>query len=698
MPGLNLNGILPVQSLAQLLAERTNAASLRQHTPLMQSLAGHVRKCWDAAYRAKMQTVDQRLLRNLRQRRGEYEPEMLADIKAQGGSEIFMAITSNKCRAASAWLRDTLMGAKDEKPWSIRPTPLPDLPPNLKQVVFDEANQRVMSLEQLEGRMISYQEAYELIQQVKSQRLVEMREMAKEAAGRMEDAMEDQMLQGEWREVFSSFLDDLVTFPAALLKGPVLRRRPQMVWKDAGDGTFEPVVTEEVTPTWARVDPFNAYPAPGSTHPNDGFFIERHRLSRLALTELQGVDGYDDDAIAAVLEEYGRGGLRDWLYIDSAKAQAEGKSISAVMDNIEGDIDALQYWGAVQGRALAEWGMDDTDLDPVKEYHCEVWLIGRWVIKAILNYDPFHRKPYFKASFAEVPGNFWGNGVPDLMRDCQSMCNYAARSIADNMGLASGPQIAINTDRLVPGEDLTEVYPRKLWQMVSDPMGSTAPPIDFFQPQSISGELIAIFDKFAARADEDTGIPRYITGDNAGVGGAGRTASGMSMLMGNAGKTIKQVIFNIDTHVLQPAVERLYVHNMMYSNDPDLKGDVSIVAVGAEGLVVKDAAQTRRNEFLQVVLSNPMTQQIVGQKGIAALLHEQAKTLDMDADEIVPDEETLLLQQIDQQAQQAQQLQAQGMMGQADPQQNGARRRAVQPSGQALMTGEPITDTMGAPA
>ena len=44
MPGLNLNCILPVQSLSQLLADRTNEASLRQHTPLMQSLATNVRK------------------------------------------------------------------------------------------------------------------------------------------------------------------------------------------------------------------------------------------------------------------------------------------------------------------------------------------------------------------------------------------------------------------------------------------------------------------------------------------------------------------------------------------------------------------------------------------------------------------------------------------------------------------------------
>src|SRR5574343_1558983 len=118
MPGLNINGILPVRSLSDMLEEEKREAELRQQQPYIQSLAGYVRKCWDSARTAKMQTVEQRLLTKLRQRRGEYEPDLLADIKQQGGAEIYMMITSNKCRAASSWLRDTLMGAKDEKPWS----------------------------------------------------------------------------------------------------------------------------------------------------------------------------------------------------------------------------------------------------------------------------------------------------------------------------------------------------------------------------------------------------------------------------------------------------------------------------------------------------------------------------------------------------------------------------------------------------
>ena len=694
MPGLNINGILPVRSLKDMLDEEKREAELRQQQPHIQSLAGYVRKCWDSARTAKMQTVEERLLKNLRQRRGEYEPDLLDEIRKGGGSEIYMMLTSNKCRAASAWLRDTLMGVKDEKPWSIEPTPIPDIQPKLKEAVFQEANQQAQQIEMMSGTALQPREAYELIQQIKTRMQVEMKEMAKEAAERMEHKMEDQMIEGGFREAFAAFIDDLVTFPSAIIKGPVLRKKPRLTWQETtdemGGSSFEPVVEDEVIPTWSRVDPFNAYPAPNSTHPNDGFFIERHRLSRQSLNELIDVDGYDSGAIKAVLDDFGRGGLRDWLYIDSAKAQAEGKSVSAAQSNPETEIDAIQFWGGVQGKMLSEWGLDkdgDAEIDPTKEYHCEVWLIGNWVIKAILNYDPFHRKPYFKTSFEEIPGSFWGNAPPDLMRDSQNMCNYAARAIADNMGIASGPQIGFNIDRLPAGEDLTQMFPWKVWQFTADPMGSSAPAIDFFQPQSIAGELMQIFDKFSNRADEDTGIPRYITGDNAGIGGAGRTASGMSMLMGNAGKTIKQVIFNIDTYVLHQLIERLYFHNMQYADDPDLKGDVNIVAQGANSLVVKDAAQQRRNEFLQLAVSNPIVQQVVGMEGIAALLHEQAKTLDMDADEIVPTPEIMQLRQMQQMMQQPQAPQDAGQ---------GARRRASpEANQQKLMTGEPVTDTVG---
>src|SRR6185437_12820695 len=114
--------------------------------------------------------------------------------------------------------------------------------------------------------------------------------------------------------------------------------------------------------------------------------------------------------------------------------------------------------------------------------------------------------------------------------DCQDMCNAAARSLAANMAIASGPQVAVNTGRMPPGEDATQMYPWKLWQFESDPMGSTAPPVIFFQPGSNADELMRVYERFSILADEYTGIPKYMTGTE-GTPGAGRTASGLSMMI-----------------------------------------------------------------------------------------------------------------------------------------------------------------------
>jgi hypothetical protein len=165
------------------------------------------------------------------------------------------------------------------------------------------------------------------------------------------------------------------------------------------------------------------------------------------------------------------------------------------------------------------------------------------------------------------------------------------------------------------------------------------------------------------------------------AGGAGRTASGMSMLMNNAGKALKQVIANVDTHVMQPMLERLYFYNMRYSDDPELKGDVNIVARGANSLIVKENAQLRRNEFLQIVGSNPIFTNIIGTDGIASLLREQAKTLDMDTDKLIPPE---FVRKALAAAQQNAMMQQQAAMQPQAPQQMG--------SGQQLADGTNTTD------
>jgi hypothetical protein len=156
------------------------------------------------------------------------------------------------------------------------------------------------------------------------------------------------------------------------------------------------------------------------------------------------------------------------------------------------------------------------------------------------------------------------------------------------------------------------------------------------------------------------------------------------MLMGNAGKAIKQVIANIDLGVMTPMLERLYDHNMQYSEDAELKGDVQIVARGASSLVNKDNAQVRRNEFLAAT-ANPIDMSIVGVQGRAAILREVAKTLDMDVDKVVPSMTKMQQQMAAQQAMQ-------------QPQQGTPAKPASMAGGQSLQDGTSATDNFSPPA
>jgi hypothetical protein len=610
-------------------------AQARQSDQVITGLASHVRQAWADAWVAKQNTVETRIIQNVRARRGEYDPERMAMIQAAGGSQVYAMITSLKCRSAGSWIRDVIIGQGSDKPWTLNPEEVPDIDPDTVNSIVQDATLQIKN-QMMQGAPPTDEQVRELLMSMRDQAKQRIRDEAWQAAARMEDKMETQLVEGGWLQAMDQFIDDLTTFPSAILKGPIIRNKPKLKWVKE-NGAWTPDVQQTLVMEWARVDPFMIYPSPSAATPQEGYLIERHRLSRRELNEMIGVDGYDDGAIRMVLDEYGDRGLHDWLVNETMYTDAKGQSTTAVQNNSEGLIDALQYWGSVPGSCLIEWGMDAKEIPvPTDEYDAEVWLIGSHVIKAVLNYDPLHRRPYYKASYEEVPGAFWGNSVADLVRDVQIVCNAAMRALVNNMGIASGPQVGINIDRLPAGEDVTQLYPWKIWQYTNDPMNSpgASNPLQFWQPESCIEELNMVFQTFSQLADDYSGVPRYMAGE-APAGGIGRTASGVSMMMGNAGKAVKQVINNIDINVTQPLLDRLYYYNMRYGTDDDLKGDVSLVARGTSALIAKDAAQVRRNEFLQAT-ANPTDMQIVGVEGRAAILREVAKGLDMDTDKVVP--------------------------------------------------------------
>jgi len=612
-----------------------DAAALSQ--PVVDNLAAHVRKVWERNKQAKL-TIERTLARNHRQRSMIYEPEKLAAIKDQGGSEAFIGLTQKKCHDAAAWILDITMPAGD-KPWGLEPTPLPELDPEVQQQAEQKlrqmAIQEALMVEQRTGQPVDVMQVKGIMELARKRMAQAIKDTlydeAKERAERMEKLIEDQFVEGGFYEAYVEVIDDFVTFPAAHMKGPVIRMEKELKWAE-GPGGPVPVVKTVPKKRYERLSPYYAFPDPDATTPNDGNFIELHRLYRKDFSDMLGLKGYKDEAIRQILELYDRGGLHEWLTTDSEKAQAEQRQWSPGFQSDK--IDAIEMWGSVQGRWLIEWGMDPKKIpDPHKEYEVNVWMTGSIVFRCVLNPDPLGRRPYWKACFFAVPGAYWGRALPDTIADDQDQCNAAARAMINNMGFSSGPLYEVDVSRCE--NDDGEIYPWKRFESTSRMM-ETSPAVRFHNVPNTTPALLQVYDKFSLLADEHSGVPAYQQGNTDNVGGAGKTATGLSMLMNASARSIKGAIRHLDVGVVKGVVEQTYLHNMLFHPDRSVKGDLRATVRGSTALMIKEQMAIRRMEFAEKT-NNPVDNAIMGMDGRRELLRGVAEAQDMDVDKIFPE-------------------------------------------------------------
>lgn len=587
-------------------------------------LSGYLQKAWERN-RDHRSKLDDRLLACLRARMGRYSNDQLSKIQEQSGADpVYLKLTGTKCRAASAWVRDILMPAGD-RPWSLTPTPEPSLPGRYEDAIREQAINGAVPLIQ-QGILQGEKDVMDFIAATRDKVMGEIRKEAEQAAKRMEDKIADIMAEGEWETALDEFVEDFVTYPVAYLKGPYPKKIKKLVWgKD-----YQPVPTETIAMCWRRVSPFDIYPAPYSRNLQDQDMIERLRLTHSQLYDMMGLEGYSEEDIKSALQDYEYGNLKDWIWVDYERTQLESDTSYFTTD--PSTIDALHFYGSVPGDILEDWGL--TVKDKHKSYEVDAILVGRHVIRAVINDDPLASRPYFSACWDPVPGSIFGIALPEQMDDHQKIVNACARALCNNMAIASGPQVVILTDMLAEGEDIQGIHPMKIWQMKSSQTGNSGKPVEFFQPEANSAELINVLNDFEKRADDVTNVPRYSYG-NQDVGGAGNTATGLSMLMNSAAKGIRRAIANIDMNVMRPTVYQTFLHVMQTSDDMTIKGDCTVIPRGAAALLVKEQNLTRVQAFLNQT-ANPIDAQIMGPTGRAVLLSEAAKLMDLPADEIVP--------------------------------------------------------------
>jgi hypothetical protein len=619
------------------------------YSALSGHLASRFQEFKDARFNSGIETE---IVNSQRAFNSQYNPRDLAKIKAGGGSEIFMAVTNTKCRAIASWIKDILMNPNVDS-FMIEPTPLQDLPGDLKQKIEEEINAEMEERKRVadeaaqapppeEGQpqppqpVSKVQEAEKTLREVNQLRRdisdAVYEEIKKEGLfqiKQIERLIKDQLIEGKWVEALSDFIDDFVVSPTAIMKGPVIVKNKKLTWVNG-----EPVVSEDYVFENKRVSALDFYPSPSSTTIEDGDCLEHVRYSKSDIRAMKGMPFYKNDMIDKVLEDP----ISNWFNISSIeddKAEIEKRGTEHEMN--KDVIHGIHYFGKVTGELLLEWGGEESEFDisdPTEEYEVEVLMVGPEVIKCQINDDPLSRRPYYKASFCNIPGSFWGRSLPSIIEDDQRMCNATARSLADNLGLSSGPQVELYIDRLADAGEITDIHPHKIWQLTSDKTGGGGRAINFFSVPSNAAELLNVYDSFEKKADDASGLPKYAHGGSQGQGAAA-TAHGLSMLLESASKSIKNAIRNIDYGLIVPRVQYQFYYNLLKNPDLNYTGDVVVNALGSSALTIKGSQQLRRNEFLTAT-ANPTDMAVLGVEGRAEILRVMADDLGLGKN-IVPD-------------------------------------------------------------
>lgn len=640
---MNNVSALPVPSSGLLrvvtpgaLNQADAAASQQTQDPEVpeSALAAHIRgRMQEMRNFRNTEGIAERITAALRTYKGQYDPSTLAAIRQFGGSEVYARVTPTKARGATALLRDIYLSS--ERPWDLDPTPVPTVPDSIDKAINDLVNVEVSTM-QAQGQQVDQQMIADRVQMLRAAAEKAAKKQAQDEADRAADKVEDILREGNFYEAFAEFLADLPIFPFAVIKGPVVRRVSQIKWVNGS-----PQKSEIPRMCWYRVSPFDLYWSAGASNPMEAEFIERIRLTRTELMNVRGLPGYNSAAIDEVLKRFHDRGFREWWDVsDAERARLEEREQwprgnSALIDTVE-------YHGTVSGTTLRDWGMTEQQVpDPLQEYRVQCWLIDRFVIKTQITPTASQRAPYYITSFEKIPGTMAGYGLHDLLEDIQTVINASTRALVNNLSIASGPQVVVNDAVLRPGED-DMLYPWKRWHVNFDPMTTgAAKPIDFFQPNSFAQELLTVIASYGVQADEVSAIPRYMTGSDK-VGGAGRTASGLAMLMGNAGKTLQNIAAQIDRDVFFPCLEQLYEY-IMLTMPGVFRGDEQIVVKGVNYATKREQDRMRQLEFLQMT-ANPIDMQIMGPLGRANVLRSVAGNLGLDHENVIPDDQTLKAQ------------------------------------------------------
>lgn len=552
--------------------------------------------------------IEDRWLKDLRQYRGEYDPEVLAKLHPKR-SKAFLSLTRSKVKTVTSRMTDLLFPANGVKNWGIDPTPIPELSPEVQESIMKQ-------LLEITEVMPSQEEVMKVIH-----------DEANKRGDAMEKEMADQLAELKYREIIRNCINSGGIYGTGILKGPLAKEKVSKRWVPDGQGNWVSVDIPSMIPYCEFVPIWDIYPDMAARKTEDMRYVfQRYSMNRNQLYELGMRSDFNTEAINSYLTAYPEGDASFKTHEEQLRAMSSGSETAPSTASKKGKYEVREFWGYLSSDEMNDLGIEIPVGKLGLEFAANIWTIGPVIIKGILSPLKGVIFPYHFYYFEKDDTSIFGEGIPCIMRDMQILLNAAIRAMLDNAAISAGPIIEANMDLLSPDEDPTDLYPFRVFRRSGVGLEASENAITVHILPSYTMEFMGMVKFFVELADEITSTPRYLAGSDQGtMRGAGKTASGLSMLMSAANITLKDQVKNFDDGITVPFIKGLYFWNMQFNPKPNIKGDFEVSAKGSSSLIAKEVRSEHLNTFLTVT-NNEIDQMYIKRDNV---LREVVKNLDL---------------------------------------------------------------------
>jgi hypothetical protein len=567
------------------------------------------------------QETEQRWLKDLRQYRGIYDPDVLALIGPKR-SKAFVRATRVKIKTANARVADLLFPSGSERTWTAEPSPMPSIDRETKMQIIG-------GLQQALGRQPTRQEVEEGVRKVVAQ-----------AAKKMVQVIDDQLGEADYAATARKILHSGHLYGTGILKAPLVERKTRSKFV-IENGRWVMKTESYVVPFVEYVPLWRWYPDMAATTLDECRYVyELHVMTRAKLASLAKKKSFKGQVIRDYILANPKGAKTPRYFDNEIRDIGERRAAHPTDD---GSYEILERWGWLDGETLANAGVAVPPDRMHETFFSNVWMLPNGdVVKVVLQPINGVTWPYHLYYVDKDETSIFGDGFASILRDDQTMINAATRMVLDNAALTAGPQIEANMALLSPNERADDIYPFKIW--LRNGQDPSVPALRVLAIPNGLEELMPIVEMFKMNADDVSAIPRYMQGENSTTGAAG-TASGMSMLLANASIVMKDLLTNYDS-VTRSFIESLYFWNMQFNPDETIKGDFAIKARGAASLMAKELRAQQLDQFAATI--TPEDAPYVKRE---ELLRQRAEAHDLAS--IIKTEEEVQTEQNTEQAQQA---------------------------------------------